>query len=183
MHVFPNNKKYIGITYKENPNERWKNGYGYIGQKYLYNAIKKYGWDNIEHIIVEAGLSKNDACELEKTMISELNTTNSSFGYNISSGGENGNPYYGKTEEEIFRIRKLLSELFTGKNNPNYGNKMSEESRLKISNANKGRRVSQDVKNKMSASHIGIHSGSKHPRYGCKTSNIVTGKQIGRAHV
>ena len=51
MHISPSNKKYIGIT-KQEPNRRWRNGQGYKGQVF-YNAIEKYGWKNIQHIIVE----------------------------------------------------------------------------------------------------------------------------------
>ena len=43
MHIFPNNKKYIGITSKT-PNGRWEGGTGYnkIRQPMMYNAIQKY---------------------------------------------------------------------------------------------------------------------------------------------
>ena len=47
-----NNKVYIGQTI-QSPEERWKNGNGYKGCYYFYNAIQKYGWDNFEHIILE----------------------------------------------------------------------------------------------------------------------------------
>ena len=52
-HIFPNGKSYIGITSKK-PNQRWENGKGYskTGQNAIYNAIKKYGWDNIKHEIL-----------------------------------------------------------------------------------------------------------------------------------
>ena len=58
MHINKiNSKKYIGIT-KQKPKERWQNGYGYIGCTVFYNAIKKYGWDSIEHKILIDNLSK-----------------------------------------------------------------------------------------------------------------------------
>ena len=41
-------KYYVGITSKT-VEFRWKkDGYGYINQPF-YNAIQKYGWNNIEH--------------------------------------------------------------------------------------------------------------------------------------
>lgn len=48
MHITPSGKMYIGITGR-NPLKRWgSNGSGYKGQAFS-NAIKKYGWDNMEH--------------------------------------------------------------------------------------------------------------------------------------
>jgi predicted GIY-YIG superfamily endonuclease len=56
MHTFPDNKVYIGIT-RQSLSQRWgKDGYGYQKQP-VYNAIKKYGWDNIKHELVEDGLT------------------------------------------------------------------------------------------------------------------------------
>lgn len=84
-----NNKRYIGIT-KQNPKNRWDNGNGYKEQTYFYRAIRKYGWDNFEHNILNTGISQEDAVELEKNYIKEYNTNNPKMGYNISSGGEYG---------------------------------------------------------------------------------------------
>ena len=39
--IFPNGKRYIGLTGQE-PESRWKNGEGYKGQL-VYKPIKKYG--------------------------------------------------------------------------------------------------------------------------------------------
>ena len=60
-----NGKVYIGITY-QNVKYRWrKNGEGYKKQKF-YNAIKKYGWDNFEHIILFENLTFEEACLKEQ---------------------------------------------------------------------------------------------------------------------
>lgn len=45
-HTCPNGKVYIGIT-KRNVEKRWLNGKGYERQPHFYNAILKYGGDNI----------------------------------------------------------------------------------------------------------------------------------------
>lgn len=56
MHKFPDDKVYVGLT-KQTLAERWGNkGYGYHKQP-LYNAIQKFGWDNIEHILIADGLT------------------------------------------------------------------------------------------------------------------------------
>ena len=54
-------KYYIGISCKKNLIERWgRNGEGYKVQPF-YNAIQKYGWDNIEHKILFENLTVEEA--------------------------------------------------------------------------------------------------------------------------
>ena len=89
-HTFPNGKRYIGIT--NNCNQRWKNGDGYKHQKKVYNAIMKYGWDNIRHEILADGIPKENAQELEKKLIAEFDSIQN--GYNVSVGGEGTNATY-----------------------------------------------------------------------------------------
>lgn len=64
MHIFPNGKRYIGITSNE-VNRRWEKGSGYKKQAKMKNAINKYGWENIEHIVLLCNLSKEEACKKE----------------------------------------------------------------------------------------------------------------------
>jgi hypothetical protein len=59
MHTTPSGKKYIGIT-GCSLSKRWKNGEGYNQCPVFYNAIKKYGWSNIEHYIVKNGCTEAD---------------------------------------------------------------------------------------------------------------------------
>lgn len=57
VHLSPSNKIYVGITSRD-PNYRWLNGKGYTRCSKFYNAILKYGWDNIQHFIIAQNLSK-----------------------------------------------------------------------------------------------------------------------------
>ena len=66
-----NGKIYVGITCRT-PAKRWgKDGKKYEECPRFYRAIKKYGWDNFSHDIVMEGLSHDDACEMEKLLISQ----------------------------------------------------------------------------------------------------------------
>lgn len=90
-HIFPNNKVYIGITCKK-PIYRWNNGNGYKKEcnKYMYNAINKYGWNNIKHEILFENLTKEDAEEKEIELIAFYKSCERKFGYNLKSGGSCG---------------------------------------------------------------------------------------------
>lgn len=87
IHLFPNGKVYVGIT-SQTLNRRWRSGYGYMGQP-VYNAILKYGWKNIKHIVLFEDLSKEEAEKLEKYYIKKFNSLSHKNGYNVSSGGYN----------------------------------------------------------------------------------------------
>ena len=75
VHIFPNGKKYFGITCKI-PDKRWENGHGYTknGQPVMYHAIKKYGWENIKHEILFTNLTKKEAELKEKELIALYKT-------------------------------------------------------------------------------------------------------------
>lgn len=87
MHTAPDGRIYVGMT-SQAPEMRWLKGEAYKSNPAFYEVIQEEGWDNIEHEIVETGLTKAEAAELERELISEFNTTDSSFGFNNSTGGE-----------------------------------------------------------------------------------------------
>lgn len=101
-----NGKKYIGITFQTLEQRFGKNGNGYKKSARFYNAIKKYGWDNFEHEILEKNLTREQASEREKYYIKLYNTMDNRYGYNISSGGDNVFTKVPLTEEQ----RKIVSE-------------------------------------------------------------------------
>lgn len=116
-----NNKKYIGIT-SQKVNKRWQNGFGYKSNKYLTNSIEKYGWSNFKHIILFENLEEKIAKEVEIELIKKYNTIIPN-GYNITKGGDG--------TSGISR---------SGKNNPRYGVKPTEETIEKIRKSNTGKK-------------------------------------------
>lgn len=146
-HTCPNGKVYIGITGK-NPIKRWCNGNGYKHNIHFTSAINKYGWDNIKHEILYAELDKSTACQYEKELIDEHNSTNREFGYNKSIGGELSAFGVKMSEETKDKIRKKRT-----------GIKLSQETKDKIADAN--RRRSQETLDKISASLKGRKSWNK----------------------
>lgn len=138
-----NGKVYIGITGKK-PEVRWSNGTGY-SKSYFANAIKKYGWDGFEHIILFTGLSKEEACEKEKELIRVFNSTSKEQGYNIATGGEVNCGY--KISDER---KKHLSEINTGEKHPQYGKHRSKATKEKIASSHKGIVFSAEHRKKLS---------------------------------
>lgn len=90
-HTCPNGKVYIGQTC-QTPERRWRNGEGYNQCPYFYNAIQKYGWDNIKHEIILTNLTFEEANKEEIYLINEVYKSNiSKNGYNIDKGGSGTN--------------------------------------------------------------------------------------------
>ena len=156
IHTTPINKAYIGITCKK-PEYRWNNGKGYSNNPHFNKAIEKYGWENIEHIIFANNLSKEEACKIERLLIGLFKTNNSSYGYNITNGGESFN----HSEESKLKMSLLKKGKYDGVKNPNYGKHFSEESKLKMSLANKGRKLTEEQRFNISKGHKGIPSPFK----------------------
>ncbi len=173
-----NGKRYIGIT-RQSVEERWRGGKGYRKCTYFCRAILKYGWDGFDHEVFAANLTEDEAINMEKLLIKELETQNPEFGYNIADGGSTTrisdegrkkiseskmgekNPRYGKiyTEEERARI----SERTRGERNPNYGRKHTDEERRKISEAITGRHLSEEHKQQISEFMKGRFRGRQRP--------------------
>ena len=84
-HIFPNGKSYIGITCVKPYYYRWRAGSSYSHQPKVYNAIKKYGWENIRHELLYENLSQEEANRIEQEMIAKFDSVNN--GYNVSTGG------------------------------------------------------------------------------------------------
>ena len=99
-HISPSEKVYVGIT--SDIERRWAaNGYYYhLSDTVFSRALKKYGWDNFQHIVIATGLSKQEACDMEKELIAYYKAKGIS--YNITDGGEG---YAGKHSESHIKHR------------------------------------------------------------------------------
>lgn len=182
-----NGKVYIGLTGMSLIERTGNNGEGYLHKKkngnwvqpQIARAIIKYGWDNFDHEILFANLTKEEADKKEKEMIDFYDSRNPQKGYNTREGGSNGplseetkqklketmegrydgekNPFYGRkhseeTKEAIRKKNKIHASNrdISGENNPMYGRKLTAEEIKKRSEAQKGKRHSEESKKKMS---------------------------------
>lgn len=139
MHVIPKeisgyvyDKRYIGITCR-NPKERWgRNGENY-NRQYFYNAIKKYGWENIEHVILCSGLTLEEASKKEKELINKYESKLGFKGYNASDGGEKYNLTGKNTYHPVYCIETrvayknaTIAAQMTGENYETLQTKLSD---------------------------------------------------------
>jgi group I intron endonuclease len=125
--------KYIKTEYKQ---QKGRN------RTKLYNAIKKYGFDNFDVCLLDSEETKESLDLLECEYIKEYDCI--SNGYNLQSGGHNG-----KHSEET---KRKLSEMVKGNKNPMFG---------KVP-YNKGIPITEEHRQKLSK----LMSGKNHPNYG-----------------
>jgi group I intron endonuclease len=147
-----NQKIYIGQTLRSLPKRiraHIRGGGNWF--RPITNAIKKYGIEAFEFVMIDHANSREELNEKEMRWIRYYNCV-SPRGYNLTAGGAG---LQGPSEETRNKIRKALgdpearkrrSELYTGPGNPFYGKKHSEE-----------------LKNKMRE-----RKGSQHPCFGLK---------------
>ena len=167
-HVFPNGKVYVGIT-SRSLNERWLYGHGY-GDTLMGRAVQKYGWDNIKHYVLRGDFTEDEAKAKEKELIAKYHSNQYEFGYNLTEGGD-GSPGYKHTEKAKEKMRAAThrrvwteesrrKESISVKKTWEYRDRtVSEETRRKISAANKGRILSEETRKRMSASRTGVKRG------------------------
>ena len=155
MCKFPNDKMYIGKTIydlEHRKNQHLSDMKRDKNSKVFYNAIKKYGWDNLNWYIIDISNTEEELLEKEKYWIEYYNTYihfENSMGYNTTLGGE-GTSGYMFSEE----LKQQMSERTRGENNPFYG-----------------RNHSQSTKEKQSKIKIGKYEGKHNPNYNNKWNN------------
>ena len=153
VHILPNDKRYYGMS--KSIKHRWRNkGCDYKYNIEFYEAIQLYGWDNISHIIVAKGLTKDEAKWLEEELIRTHKTYDSEYGYNKFIGNKLTNKY-----------KEAMSKNRGGENNPMYG-------RIGANNPMYGKYHTIETKLKMSEANSGINS-SNHKPVICITTNTI----------
>jgi predicted GIY-YIG superfamily endonuclease len=80
IHTCPNYMTYVGVS--RNPKQRWNNGEGYKDNERFYQAIKKYGWDNIKHEIVATTYYRKFSQQIERTIITDFKKKKLSYNEN-----------------------------------------------------------------------------------------------------
>jgi len=175
--VFKNKKKYIGISQDAKRRFIIHKAFARAGSRQaIHRAIRKYGEDSVRLKILVVG-DKDYILEMEKKAIFILNTTSKNFGYNMSFGGEIS-PVAGIGHSKKSRKKMSISQKKRIRSSEeiyrwaqcNKGRKFSEEHKEKLKISATGRKLSKETKNKISESISKIISGENNPMFGKKHS-------------
>ena len=164
-----NGKLYFGIT--ENDFDTRYNGNiaKYTHNEHLKHSIEKYGIENFEiDEEFDVVYTEDDLWDLEDMYICLYNTLDEHYGYNKQRSGSK-HKGHGKHSEES---KKKMSENhadFSGEKHPNWGKPLSDETKCKISEAQRGNKHWNYGKR-----------GKETPMYGKKHSDETKAK-IGEA--
>jgi len=103
--------------------------------RHLFNAVKKYGMENFSFEIIEKVEGEESLTERELFWMVDLKSTDRDFGYNLRMDSSSKCYVHDETRE-IFR------SIFLGEGNPNFGNRWSDDQKLKMSEIAKSRHQS-----------------------------------------
>lgn len=105
-HTLPDGRAYVGMTGVEKIYDRWHYGAGYSRQTRFYNEILKFGWNNIQHEILEEVEDREEAKEREQYYIELFETYIPEKGFNV--GGKNKAIHKQKFVVEIIETGQLF---------------------------------------------------------------------------
>lgn len=145
-------------------------------------AIRKYGKENFIIKPIDFAETRDELNEKEVYYISEYKSLED--GYNMTIGGEGGNTYIDKSDEEMKTISEKISTAlrknngnhgqFVGPKNGMYGKHQTPEAKEKISKASKGRKFSKEHNRKISEYYKGRKKHYLHTHTKLFVTNIET---------
>lgn len=166
-------KSYIGQTTKS-MEDRWKEHLYEKKPNKFHNALKKYNEKYWHHKVLAYADTKEDLDELEIYFINKFDSIKK--GYNSKTGGAHG--------KHSIESKIQMSEKRKGIGRPH-----TEESKIKISKALKGKKFIESHKENLSKAkkgkkwtlkqreaYTGKFSGKNNPNYGKKTSKETIAK-------
>ena len=152
-----NQKIYIGQTICS-LNQRFKRhlqeSKNYKYNSHLYSAILKYGEENFEISAIEIDVPSSQLNEREMFWVTFYQSQNPNIGYNIAEGGNKPpkNTYWKGKKQPSEMIEKRRQKQF-GRESPMKGKQQSKDAKDKISRNNakfwEGKHLSEETKQKL----------------------------------
>jgi group I intron endonuclease len=159
-----NGKVYVGQT-RLLLKRRWgghKNAANRGNGAYLYQSMRKHGWDKFEVLPLFHAFSAEYLDDLERYFISLFRSNEGQFGYNATSGGlSQGTPTQAAIEKNRLahlgrksspETREKIRRAITGK-------RWSEEARARW----KGHKKSEETRRRMGAARLGKSNPRRRP--------------------
>lgn len=181
-----NNKKYIGQSV-DIFNERWPKHLRLLQKnehhnRYLQCAWNKYGEKKFVFEILEE-IKEENLNKREATLIFEHKTfLDRNCGYNLTAGGD-GSVGLRHTEETKKKQSKIMKEKYSNGNHPCWGRILSNETKIKISKSNKGKKNSDEQKRnhaiKMTGEGNSMFGKERTPEWKKTHSETMKGKYSG----
>lgn len=115
-----NDRVYIGQVYNKTIYDRFKrhiHDAKNTSKSYIDRSIAKYGSENFKVEEIDTAETLDELNYKEKYWINFYNSTDHNYGYNLTPGGDGGNTYLCKTEDEMNFIKSKISAANTGENN------------------------------------------------------------------
>ena len=160
-----NNKRYIGISQNYEDRKRvhlWALKNNKHKNEKLQNSVNKYGLDNFKFEILKKVETDNriEALKIENYYIKKYDSYNN--GYNKSLGFE------GSTLLKISEETKEKHRMMMINNKIWLNRKHTEEAKIKIGNAHRGKKLSDKTKQKLSDAKKGKFKGKDNPFFNKK---------------
>jgi len=130
----------------------------YGTNSYLYNAICKYGFDNFKFEVIEDFIETQEELDLAEIWWIFIYR---SINRDIGYNISPGGNGKGRVSDET---RKKISEANKGEKSFQYGKSPSLETRAKLSKANKGHKMSDLQRQKCSEAHKGLKQSEETKR-------------------
>ena len=161
--LFPNGKRYIGITFNQRSRLR-----AHIksagGRLPVQKAIAKYGMENVRLETLAIG-SPEYISALEVSAIKSYGTRDRAHGYNCAAGGSRWAVELNTGKRASIETRLKMSAAHRGRKKTdehkarlresNLGQKRSAITRARISAVVRGRTLSAETRARMSKAHLG----------------------------
>ena len=166
----------------------------YGSGKLIKRAVNKYGKDNFIVYPIQFYNTVEECRKAEEELLTKYDVANNIYCYNIKNAsvgwtsedmkGKN-NPLYGKRGKDsplygrhhTEETRNKMSEAQKGEKHHYYGKHLSEEHRKKLSQAHKGKKHTDETRKKLSESKKGKR-GKDAPMYGKHHTDAARSKMI-----
>lgn len=174
-----NGMSYIGVTTKS---IEYRKRTHEIASKYsnrkFHNALKKYGFNNFDWIVLQECDDINQLEEMEKFYIEKYDTFNN--GYNLTTGGELKKSI-SEESKKLMKFKRLEwfksnTNGFKGKTHSEQTKKILREKRKGIPSPNKGKNLTDTHKENLKTAQLNWLQNNKHPFQGKKQNQKVKEK-------